>query len=310
MRVAVTGATGLIGSAVLRALRDRGDEPAVLTRNAASARRRLGDVPVHEWADPEHSPPPPAALAGAAAIVHLAGAPVAQRWSVTARRAIRDSRVLGTRSLVAGIGALPEAERPRVLLSQSASGYYGARGDEWLDEDAAPGGDFLARLVVEWEREAAAARDLGLRVVTVRTGVVLSPRGGALERMLPPFRLGIGGPVAGWQQYVPWIHLDDVAGALLHCSGTEAAAGPVNLAAPGPVTNAEFSRALGAALHRPAILPVPGLALRLLYGEMSFIVTTGQRLSSQRLRGWGYSFAHPELPDALRRVLSRGGGAR
>jgi uncharacterized protein len=303
MRVAVTGGTGLIGSALIRALQSRGDEVVALTRDADRARTVLGDqLDLRSWPAPEQAPPPAEALEGAGAVVHLLGEPVAQRWSEAAKREIRDSRVLATRSLVAVLTALPAERRPKLLVSQSATGYYGARGEEPLDESADPGDDFLAGVTVAWEREALAAQP-AMRVAVTRTGVVLSPSGGALAKMLPPFRLGVGGPVAGGRQYVPWIHLDDVVGGLLHCVDQPAASGPINLTAPNPVTNAELSRTLGRVLHRPAVLPVPGAALRLMYGEMAFIVMTGQRVIPARLQELAYSFRYTELEPALRDVL-------
>ncbi len=308
MRVAVTGATGLIGVALVRALGERGDQVVVLSRDRDSAARKLGgDVEIHVWADPKGSPPPAAALSGADAVVHLLGEPVAQRWTESAKREIRDSRVLTTRQLVAALGALPDEDMPKVLVSQSATGYYGARDDELVDESGAAGHDFLAVVTRAWEGEATAAERLpGMRVIVTRTGVVLSPRGGALAKMLPPFRLGIGGPVAGGRQYVPWIHLDDVVGALLRCVEDERISGPVNLTAPNPVTNAELSHTLGRVLHRPALLPVPAAALQLLYGEMASIVTTGQRVVPRRLLQLGHAFRFPNLEPALRDVLGRG----
>ena len=237
-------------------------------------------------------------------MIHLLGEPVARRWSPEAKARIRESRVLATRMLVNGLQGLAPDARPATLVSQSATGYYGPAGDRELDETAPPGEDFLARVVVDWEAEARSAEHL-LRVVTTRTGVVLSPSGGALAQMLPFFRAGVGGPVAGGRQYVPWIHLDDVVGGLLFCLEAPEASGPVNLTAPTPVTNAELSRALGHALHRPTLLPVPGFALRLLYGEMASIVTTGQRAVPKRLRTLGFEFGHPELEAALRDVLNQ-----
>jgi len=309
MRVAVTGATGMIGSAVVRALIDRGDEVIALTRSGVRARSVLGSgVEPHEWPNPEEAPPPPAALDGAGGVIHLLGEPIAQRWSEQAKRAIRDSRVLGTRHLVAAIAALPEERRPEVLVSQSATGYYGPRGDERLDETCEPGDDFLANVTIAWEREAlgaGAGGHPGLRVVLTRTGVVLASGGGALAKMLPPFKVGVGGPVAGGRQYVPWIHLDDVARAMLHVLDDGRANGPVNLTAPKSVTNAELARALGRVLHRPAVLPVPGAILRLMYGEMASVVLTGQRAVPKRLTELGYEFAHPDLEAALGDVLGR-----
>ncbi len=306
-RVAITGATGTIGAAVCRALLARGDQAVALSRDPERAQQVLGEgVEARGWPDPSGSPPPAAALAGTDAVIHLLGEPVAQRWSPEAKARIRDSRVLTTRMLVAGLQDLPPDSRPTVLVSQSATGYYGPSGDRELAENAPPGEDFLAQVVVAWESAATAADEL-MRVVTTRTGVVLSPAGGALAQMLPFFRLGLGGPVAGGKQYVPWIHLDDVVGALLFCVDRPDARGPVNLTAPTPVTNGELSRALGRALHRPAVLPVPGFGLRLLYGEMASIVTTGQRAVPERLRALGFEFGHPELEPALRDVLSQAG---
>jgi uncharacterized protein (TIGR01777 family) len=237
-------------------------------------------------------------------VVNLMGEPIAQRWTDQAKLRIRASRVSGTQRLVEAIDALPEDRRPQVLISQSASGYYGARGDEQLDEEAAAGSDFLAEVVVAWEQAALTAQ--GPRVVLTRTGVVISSSGGALDRMLPFFRLGIGGPVAGGHQYVPWVHLDDVVGAILHCVGEPALAGAVNVTAPQPVTNAELTRALGHVLRRPAVLPVPELALRVLYGEMAQVVSTGQRVVPARLERSGYTFRYTDVEAALQDALRRG----
>ena len=304
MRVAVTGATGTIGAALVAELRERGDEVTALSRDAERASQNLG-VPAERWAAPTEEPPPAAALSGHDAVVHLIGETIAQRWSDEAKREIRDSRVLSTRNLVTGLRDLPAADRPRVLVSQSGAGFYGERGDEPLDESAPAGDDFVARMVVEWEAEASAAAELGLRVALTRTGPVLS-EGGALGKMLPFFKMGLGGPVAGGRQYFPWVHLDDVIGAMLFCLDTDTASGPLNVTAPEPVTNREFSRALGRVLHRPAFAPVPGLAVKTLYGEMAMIVTTGQRAIPARLTELGYSFRRPELEDALREAT--GGG--
>ena len=304
MRVAITGATGTIGRAVVRELLAHGDEVTAPSRSRERARRALGpEVEVAAWEEPKVAPPPAEAVRGRDGVVHLLGEPLAQRWSDTAKREIRDSRILSTRNLVAALRELPEAERPPVLVSQSAIGWYGARGDEPVEESEPPGDDFLARVVAAWEAEARAAEELGVRVVTTRTGVVLSPEGGALETMLPPFRLGVGGPVAGGRQYVPWVHLDDVAGAVRFCLVSEAARGPVNVTAPEPVTNRDFSRTLGRVLRRPAVAPVPGLALKLLYGEMAMVVTTGARAVPRRLEELDYEFRRPELEEALRAAV-------
>jgi uncharacterized protein (TIGR01777 family) len=300
MRVAVTGATGLIGSRVVRALQARGDDVTVLSRDALRAREALGDVDAHAWT-PLDGPAPAAALSGRDGVVHLAGEPVAQRWTAASRRRIHDTREIGTRNLVEGIRSADP--RPRVLVSASGVDYYGRTGDEPLTEDAPPGDDFLARVCAAWEREALAARDLGVRVVNVRTAVVLDAGGGALGKMLPFFRLGIGGPVAGGRQYLPWIHADDIAGIHLAALDDESWTGPINAAAPDPPTNRDFSRALGRALHRPAIAPIPALAIRLLYGDMAEIVTQGHRIVPARLREHAYPYRHTDLDEALRDAL-------
>jgi uncharacterized protein (TIGR01777 family) len=301
MKIAITGATGTIGRELLAS---RDHSWTALSRDP----ERAGlDVPVHAWPDPQGAPPPLDALRGCDAVIHLLGETVAQRWTDDAMREIRDSRVLGTRNLVAALRELPEADRPSVLVSQSASGYYGPRGPEPVDEASPAGDDFLARVVVEWEAEALAAEELGMRVVLTRTGVVLSQSGGALAKMLPFFKLGIGGPVAGGRQYVPWVHLDDVVGALLFCAATAEVSGPVNVSAPEPVSNGELSKTLGRVLRRPAFLPVPGVAVRTLYGSMATIVTTGVRAVPAALLMHGYSFRQPELEAALRDATGRAG---
>ena len=292
MRIAVTGATGLLGRALVTALSQRGDDVTELSRST-------------NWPDPKATGPPPEVLRGRDAVVHLLGEPIAQRWSEDAKREIRDSRILSTRNLVGALAELPEAERPGTLISGSGAGWYGHRGDERLDESAPAGDDFLARLTVDWEAEALRAEELGVRVVLNRTGVVLADSGGALAKMLPFFKAGIGGPVAGGKQYVPWIHLDDVAGAILFELDSPAASGPVNLTAPEPATNAQLSKALGRALRRPAFAPVPALAVKALYGEMAEIVITGQRAVPAKLIELGYEFQQPDLQAALRDVTGR-----
>lgn len=304
-KILITGATGLIGQALARSLLERGDAVVALSRSPARAVEVLGhEVEAHAWPEPTMASPPRAALAGADAVVHLLGEPIAQRWTPAAKQAIRGTRVMSTRHLVAALRELPADVRPAVLVSQSATGYYGPRGDEPLDESAAPGADFLAGVVTEWEREAEAAAN-ALRVVRTRTGVVLAHGAGALATMLPFFRLGLGGPVGGGRQYVPWIHLDDVIGGIVRCLDDSALAGPVNLTSPGAVANREFSVALGRALHRPAILPVPSLALKLLYGQMATVVLSGQRAVPAALQNAGYGFAYPEIQPALDALLGR-----
>jgi uncharacterized protein (TIGR01777 family) len=293
MRITVTGASGLIGSKLVERLRSRGDEVTTLSRNPSSP-------DAVAW-QPEQEPAPAAALSGRDAVVHLAGENVAQRWSDDAKRRIRESRELGTRNLVAGLETADP--RPRVLVSSSAVGFYGPHGDERLDEDTPAGHDFLAEVCVIWEREARRAEELGLRVATIRTGVVLDQGGGALAKMLPFFKLGVGGPVAGGAQYMPWIHVDDVVGIYLAALDGDAWHGPINASAPEPVTNKAFSKALGRALHRPALAPVPAFAIHTLYGEMAEIVTKGQRVVPKAALEHGYAFEHPDLDEALNAAL-------
>jgi uncharacterized protein (TIGR01777 family) len=291
MRVTITGAGGLIGRPLVEALRGRGDDVTILSRDPQRG---------VTW-DPLSEPAPDEALRGRDAVVHLAGENVAQRWTDQAKRSIRESRVLGTQALLDGLRTADP--RPRVLVCASAVGYYGDRGSEPLDEGSAPGDDWLAGVCVEWEAAAREAEALGMRVCSLRTGVVLSPHGGALAKMLPPFRAGLGGPVAGGGQYMPWIHLDDIVGLYLAALDNHAYSGPINATGPAPVTNRDFSKALGRALHRPALAPVPRLAIRLLFGEMAEIVTGGQNALPRRAAELGYEFRHTELEPALADVL-------
>ena len=304
MRVTVTGATGLIGPRLVAVLQSRGDEVTVLTRDPAKARSALGDVQAVAWPDPAGSPAPAEALSGRDAVVHLAGEPVAQRWNPDVKGRILSSREAGTRNLVAGMEAA--SPRPSVLVSASGVGYYGPRGDEPVPESTPPGDDFLAGVCVAWEREAAAAEALGVRVAIVRTGIVLDAEGGALAKMLPFFKLGVGGPVAGGGQYMPWIHLGDLVDLYLAAIDEAAYSGPLNGSAPEPVTNRVFSKVLGRVLKRPAFAPVPALGVRALYGEMAEIVAEGQRAVPERPLELGFRFRHAELEPALRDALRRG----
>jgi uncharacterized protein len=300
MRITVTGATGVIGTKLVAALRERGDVVTVLSRRPDTALRMLG-VEAVGW-HPETEPAPVDGLAGRDGVVHLAGEPIAQRWTQESKERIRSSRELGTTRLVE---ALEQADpRPRVLVSASAVGYYGACGDERLDEDALPGAGFLAGVCEAWERAAAAAAGLGVRTVTLRTGVLLDRADGALARMLPPFRLGVGGPVAGGHQYISWIAPDDLVRMYLTALDNQEWSGPFNATAPEPVTNREFAHALGRVLHRPALLPIPAFALQALYGEMASVVTTGQRALPIRALERGFEFRHRAIEGALRAALS------
>jgi uncharacterized protein (TIGR01777 family) len=306
LRVTLTGATGLIGPTLLAALRDEDAQVTVLSRDpeqACALLNRTGSTPVEavRW-NPLSEPAPAEALTARDAVVHLAGENVAQRWTTKARAAIRDSRVIGTRNLLAGLRDAESA--PSTLISASAIGYYGSHGEEPLDEDAPAGDDFLAGVCAAWEAEAQRAAELGIRVVRVRTGVVLDSKGGALAKMLPAFRLGVGGPVAGGRQYISWVHRDDLAGMIVAALTDERWSGPINATAPVPVTNRDFSRALGRVLRRPSLLPVPGVALRLLYGEMAEIVTGGARVVPAKPLVLGYRFRRPELEEALRSAIA------
>jgi uncharacterized protein len=297
MRTLVTGATGLIG----RALVDRLESAVVLTRDPARAKNTFPTVESYAWT-PEAGPPPAAALDDVDVVFNLAGEPVAVgRWTADKKRRIRDSRVLGTRNLVAGLSAM--ANRPRVLVSASAVGYYGDRGDEELVETSPAGRGFLAEVCADWEREALAAANLGVRVVCARLGIVLAQGGGALARMLTAFRLGAGGKLGDGRQWMPWIHLDDVIGILLHASQDPRIQGAINAVGPRPVTNAEFTPSLARALHRPAFLTVPKLALRLAFGEMGEILTDSQRVSPKVTEQTGYAFQHADLDSALKAAL-------
>ena len=299
MRVAVSGATGFIGRRLLEQL----TQPVVLTRDPARAVRR--------WAmwrptPGTPSPPPPLeALRGLDAVFHLAGDPVAGgRWTEAKKRRIRDSRVLGTRNLVESLARLPEGERPKVLVSGSAVGYYGDRGDERLTEDAAPGSDFLANVCQAWEHESQAAQRLGIRVVNSRTGIVLGRGGGALGKMLLPFRLGLGGRLGSGRQWMPWIHLDDTVGLLLHASARNEVMGAMNNTAPNPVINREFTATLAEVLHRPALLPVPEFGLKLATGEFAEVLLASQRTVPAVAERTGYVFKYPDLRTALGSILS------
>ena len=304
MKVTITGGTGTIGRAVAEELLARGDEVTLLSRDARKASSAFGGrVRALEWKEPQAARPPTESLEGQDGVVHLLGEPLDQRWNDDTKREIRDSRVLTTRNLVE---AIKDAQaRPSVLVSQSASGVYGPRGDEPVDESAPVAHDFLAGVCVEWEAEARRAEEVGVRVAVTRTGVVLAEDGGALARMLPFFKAGVGGPVAGGGQYLPWIHLDDEVGALIFALDTEAASGPLNVSAPEPVTNKELSKALGRVLRRPAVAPVPAFALKLMYGEMAQVVTTGVRMVPKRLEELGYEFRRPALEPALRAALGK-----
>jgi uncharacterized protein (TIGR01777 family) len=287
VRVAVTGGTGTIGREVVRQLRERGDEVVAVSRNPASA-----GMEAMGWDALD--------LSGFDGVINLAGSPLDQRWTDENKRKIRDSRIDSTRRVVEALRAADP--RPRVLVSQSAEGYY-PRGDAPVAEDSPPGSGFLSEVVQAWETEARKAEELGVRVVTTRTGVVLSREGGALPKMLTPFKLGVGGPVAGGAQPFPWIHVRDVAGALIFLLDTEAATGAVNVVAPDKHTNKSFTKTLGTVIRRPTVFPVPSFALKILYGEMGSTVTEGSNPEPAKLEQLGYRYHNPRLEDALRSEL-------
>jgi uncharacterized protein (TIGR01777 family) len=300
MRVVVTGATGFVGGQLVRELNERNHRVVVLTRDPVGAAHSLPLVEAIHAFDPAREPAPAAALEGADAIVHLAGESVSGRWTDEKKRAIRDSRVIGTRNLVEGLAAVES--RPRVLVSSSAVGFYGERGDEELDEDAGPGADFLATVAVEWETEAARATDFGLRVVSLRTGIVLGHGGGALQQMLLPFRLGLGGPMGSGDQWWSWIHMADLIRLILSAI-EQSWSGSYNATAPEPERQASFARQLGRALGRPAILPAPAFALRLVLGEFASELLTSHRVLPRRALEQGFGFRYGRLDEALADLL-------
>jgi hypothetical protein len=300
MKTLVTGGTGMVGPRLLRML----DQPVILSRNPERAREKVGHLAgrIIRW-DPMAGPPPAEALAGVEAVFHLAGESVAEgRWTAAQKARIRDSRVVGTRNLVQGIAQV--SDRPRVLVSASAVGYYGDRGEEELTESASPGRDFLADVCVAWEKEALAAEKLGVRVVTERTGIVLGAGGGALAKMLTPFKLGAGGPLGNGRQWMPWVHVSDLARLYLHAAEHESIRGPMNAVAPHPVRNSEFTKALGRQLRRPAFMPAPYLGLRLLFGEFAQVLFASQRVVPQVALDTGFTFQYPDIAAALKEILA------
>ncbi|MHB8782326.1 MAG: TIGR01777 family oxidoreductase [Desulfobacteria bacterium] len=302
MRVAITGSTGLVGSAVVPALAESGYDVVRLLRRAPAP----GEKAIR-W-DPERGVIDAAELEGLDAVIHLAGENVGSgRWTAARKAAIRDSRVNGTRLLCDALAGL--ARPPKTLVCASAIGYYGDRGEEVLTEESPPGAGFLPGVCREWEAASAAAARKGIRVVAMRIGMVLSPKGGALPRMLPLFRAGLGGVIGNGRQYVSWVAIDDLVGIVLHALRCEDLRGPVNAVAPRPVTNREFTEALGKALSRPTPLPVPAFALRLAVGgEMAdALLLASAWVVPKRLLDTGYAFRFPELPATLFLLLAKGG---
>lgn len=301
MKVLVTGATGLIGSALCDALRDRGDDVVGLSRNPSKARLTNPGAEWHTW-EPALERPPAEAFDGVDGVVNLVGETIAQRWTDEAKRKIIESRRTATHNLVGTIAGLEQ--RPRVLVSQSAVGYYGDRGDAVVDESAGPGSSFDSEVVQEWERAAREIEGAGVRTAILRSGQILDPGGGMLGELLTPFKLGVGGPLAGGDQYVSWIHAEDEIGLILWALDEESVSGVLNATAPNPATNRDFSKALGRALGRPAVMPVPGLVLDLKFGrELGAVLRGGQRVVPKRALELGYEFRHPELDEALQDLL-------
>lgn len=301
MKVLVTGATGTIGQALCDALFARGDTVVGLTREPGRARQANPRVTWHKW-EPTLERPDPAAFEGVEGVIHLLGERIDQKWTDEAKQRIMESRRTGTHNLVGTLESL--ASPPKVLVSQSAVGYYGDRGSEEVDESDGPGSSFDSEVVQAWEAAAHELDGSGIRLVITRTGQVLSTEGGMLKEMLPPFKLGVGGPLAGGEQYLAWIHIDDEVGILLWALDNEAVSGVVNASSPNPATNKDFSKALGRALNRPAIMPVPGLVLDLKFGkEFGQVLRGGQRVLPKRTEELGYKFKHPRLDEALGDVL-------
>lgn len=295
MKVAVSGASGMIGTALRESLVADGVDVLALTR-----RKSLPPLETVTW-DLEKGRFDASPLEGTDVVVHLAGEPIAQRWTESAKKAIRESRSEGTRLLVEGLKSLEN--KPKVLVSASAVGFYGDGGDEVLTESSPAGEGFLPEVCQAWEQTAMEAMGLGIRTVVLRTGVVLSTKGGALAQMMTPFKLGVGGRVGHGRQWMSWIHIDDLVGAMRFVTTSDELMGAVNATAPHPVRNAEFTKSLGAALHRPTIFPVPAFGLKLAFGEMSQVLLESQRVLPKKLEEAGYVFHHPEIGPALEDVI-------
>jgi uncharacterized protein (TIGR01777 family) len=301
MRVLITGASGLIGSALADALLARGDEVVGLTRDPERAKPKNPTVHWHAWQATTERPPPEA-LAGLDGVVNLIGEEINQRLTDQAKVRIRESRIAGTRNLLQGVEASPT--EPSVFIGQSAVGYYGDRGAQILDEESEPGEGYTAEIPIDWEAAEREAEDVFDRVVIFRTGLVLTKHGGLLKQLLLPFKLGVGGPIAGGEQFMSWIGLEDLVGLMLWALDTHQVWGIVNATAPNPVTNREFSKALGKALHRPAFMPVPKLAVTAMRGgELADAVAGGARVLPRRALDLGYEFRHPDLDEALTSAL-------
>ena len=301
MKVLVTGASGLIGAALCDALLAREDRVVGLSRDPERARRAKPGVEWHSW-EPTLERPAATVFEGVDAVVNLVGEKINQRWTDEAKRKIMETRRAGTHNLIGTIAGLEQ--KPKVLVNQSAVGYYGDRGDEVVTESAGPGDSFDSEVVRAWEQAAHEAEAAGLRLVVLRTGQVLDPDGGLLSELLTPFKLGLGGPLAGGDQYLAWIHRDDEVGLILWALDSEEVSGTLNATAPEPATNHDFSKALGRALNRPAVVPVPGFVLDLKFGgEFGQVLRGGQRAVPQRAQELGFEFKYPQLDAALADLL-------
>jgi len=306
MRVFVTGGTGLIGYRLVKQLLQRGHQPVVVTRRYGTARQMLGTEADLVEGDPMKPGDWQDRLVECDAVLHLAGENVfAHRWSTKFKQLLVDSRIQSTRLVVEALKRQPRRGdgQPKVLVNASAIGYYGPHGNEELTEDSPPGNDFLARLCVDWEKEALAAQVAGVRVAMVRVGVVLDSAGGALAKLLTPFRLFLGGPVGSGRQIMSWIHHEDLINLFLLPLDNAQASGPLNGTAPNPLTNKEFSRILGKVLHRPSFFWTPGFMLRLGLGEVANVITAGQRVVPRKALHLGYTFKYPLLEAALTEIL-------
>lgn len=304
MKIIVTGATGLVGSALVPSLVAEGHHVTRLVRGESGQRARAEGVADVVW-NPSAGTVDAEALEGHDAAVHLAGENVAEKWTEEKKRRIRESRVKGTRLLAETLAGLKQ--KPKTLVSASAIGYYGShRGDETLTEESAAGDDFLAGVCRDWEASAEPARVAGIRVVHLRIGIVLSGEGGALAKMLTPFKMGVGGKIGSGEQYMSWVALDDVVGIIKHALTNETLTGALNVVAPRPVKNSEFAATLGRVLGRPTIFPMPAFAVRLMFGEMGeTLLLSSERVEPARLRATNYKFAYTELEGALRHLLSK-----
>ncbi len=301
-RIVITGATGLIGGQLAQRLIDRGDEVILFVRDPKAAQNQVrGAAAYVQWSSSMADGEWTSFIDGADAIINLAGAPVATRWTQEQKKRIRDSRIQGTRAIVGAIARA--AHKPALLLNASAVGYYGTSESRIFTEDSPPGNDFLGEVCSAWEHEAEQAGEFGLRVVLLRTGIVLDPAGGALGKLLPTFRLFVGGPLGSGRQWLPWIHKEDEIGMLLWAIDNEEVKGAVNAVAPGIVSNKKFSDVLGTVLGRPSLFAVPAFALTMVFGEGAVALTQGQNVVPERTQRLGYRFLHPDLEGALRDLL-------